>query len=282
MFTMLSRYSLILVAALSLIYSSALADTPMEGDVQYFKDPDLDYWKKSDSAPATKISVSAAVKKAAASTTTVAGKSQFPWNKYLSPSNDEFFKEGDYTPPAPFMEIARNPSDENIENWFRYLETKNELLRNLQQRLTSYSTIHPQPGVANYAPAVPKIVDDEVMLKTKSRVEAPAPIGVNSKNFRMRLYFDSHCPHCQKMLGTVAELMRMGYWVELKQVDKDTAIRAKIPFAVSDADPAELKRYQIDSVPVLLIGDLKKQTFSKIQGYHDVREIVGALGNNLK
>ncbi len=277
MFTMLSRYSLIFIAVLSLIYSAALAETAMDGDVQYFKDPDLDYWKKSDPAPATKNSVSTVAKKAAASAATVAGKSQFPWNKYLSPSNDEFFKEGDYTPPAPFMEIARNPSDENIENWFRYLETKNELLRNLQTRLTQYAGSRPQPGVANYAAQVPRVVEDDAVLKMAARVEKPQSAATDARNYRMRLYFDSHCPHCQKMLGTVADLMRMGYFVELKQVDKDTSMRAKIPFAVSDADPAELKRYQIEAVPVLLIGDLKKQTFSKIQGYHGAQDIVGSL-----
>ena len=79
------------------------------------------------------------------------------------------------------------------------------------------------------------------------------------------------------MLGTVADLMRMGYFVELKQVDKDTSMRAKIPFSVSDASADELKRYQIDAVPVLLIGDLKKQTFAKIQGYHGAQEIAESL-----
>jgi len=260
-----------------LIYSAALAGTSMEGDVQYFKDPDLDYWKKSDPAPTTKTSVSIAAKKAAASTATVASKSQFPWNKYLSPSNDEFFKEGDYTPPAPFMEIARNPSDENIENWFRYLETKNELLRNLQTRLTQYSGTHPQAAVANYTAQVPRVIEDDAVLKTAARLERPQSVAADTKNYRMRLYFDSHCPHCQKMLGTVADLMRMGYWVELKQVDKDTSMRAKIPFAVSDASADELKRYQIEAVPVLLIGDLKKQTFAKIQGYHGAQEISESL-----
>jgi len=277
MFTTLSRYSLLFTAIRLLCSSSALAESPSGGEVQYFKDPELDYWKTSEPAPKVKPAANNTEKKVTTNPPIPNNGKAFQWNKYLSPSNDEFFKEGDYTPPAPFMEIARNPSDANIENWFKYLETKNELLRNLQQRLGEYSTIHPQPGLANYAPSVPKIVDEEVMAKTQARVEAPVPIKADSKNFRMRLYFDSHCPHCQKMLGTVAELMRMGYWVELKQVDKDTSIRAKIPFAVSDAAPEELKRYQIESVPLLLVGNLKKQTFSKIQGYHEAREVLSVI-----
>ena len=275
---MLLRYSLLLVSACAMSYSAALADSLGGPEVQYFKDPELDYWKTSEVVPKINSTRDHNEKKTATSAVGApVSKTQFPWNKYLSPSNDEFFKEGDYTPPAPFMEIARNPSDENIENWFRYLETKNELLRNLQARLTQFSTNHPQPAVANYAAPVPRIIEDDAILKTAARLEKPQLIGADAKNYRMRLYFDSHCPHCQKMLGTVADLMRMGYWVELKQVDKDTSIRAKIPFTVSDASPEELKQYQIEAVPVLLIGDLKKQTFAKIQGYHGAQEIENSL-----
>jgi len=277
MFMMLLRSSLVFASLWTLIYSSALADPPMGGEVQYFKDPDLDFWKKEEPNTKPASTVANIAKKQLESSPKASGKSQFPWNKYLSPSNDEFFKEGDYTPPAPFMEIARNPSDENIENWFRYLETKNELLRNLQERLNQFAVKHPQLSSANYPTSIPKTIDDEAITKVSARLEKPQPIIKDTKGFRMRLYFDSHCPHCQKMLGTVADLMRMGYWVELKQIDKDTSIRSKIPFTVSDASPDELKRYQIDAVPVLLIGDLKHQTFSKVQGYHSYQEVVSAL-----
>ena len=249
-----------------------------ESDVQYFKDPEIDFWKTTDSKQKANPATTQSEKKTAGAAQKPAPpKSQFQWNKYMNPTNDEFFKEGDYTPPAPFMEIARNPSDENIENWFKYLETKNELLRNLQQHLNDYAGKHTQVGIASYSPTVPKIVDEEITLKAKTRLEPESPIKLDSKNYRMRLYFDSHCPHCQHMLGTVAALMKMGYWVELKQVDKDTSIRSKIPFSVSDATPEELKKYQIESVPVLLVGDLKHGTFSKIQGYHEAREVLAVL-----
>ena len=43
----------------------------------------------------------------------------------------EFFKEGDYSPPEPFMELARNPTDENIRMWFQYLDKKNWVFKYL-------------------------------------------------------------------------------------------------------------------------------------------------------
>ena len=132
MFTKLWRFSICVL----IFNSPALADSSAVGEVQYFKNPEIDFWKKDEAAQNSTIKDHQ--EKRPTAPTIANNKSGFAWNKYLSPSNDEFFKEGDYTPPAPFMEIARNPSDENIENWFRYLETKNELLRNLQEKLTQY------------------------------------------------------------------------------------------------------------------------------------------------
>ena len=53
----------------------------------------------------------------------------FDWDKFTNPKNREFFKEGDYTPPEPFMEIVRRPTDENLTRWFAYIEKRNELSR---------------------------------------------------------------------------------------------------------------------------------------------------------
>ena len=62
-------------------------------------------------------------------------KKSFKWSNYLDPKNDEFFKEGSYTPPKPFMELARNPSDKNIGNWIAYNKKKNALNQRLQLRM---------------------------------------------------------------------------------------------------------------------------------------------------
>ena len=258
-------------------------DGTASSDFSYFQAPELNYWKEpqatGDGIPVPTNHIPTAPTKIPQ----VTGTSAFPWQKYLDPKNDEFFKEGDYSPPAPFMEIARNPSDSNIENWFHYLETKNLLLHRLQDRLTAYTVSHPQAAtqeMAAMSPEMARAVDQAppVLTRVSTRlVNAPAP-RIDAKRFRIRMYFDSHCPHCEHMLATtIHELSDLGYWIELRQVDHDEAARARIPFPVNPASSDELKRYRIESVPVLVIGDLKAKSFFKMQGYQASPAVLSAL-----
>ena len=228
--------------------------------IQFFKEPEMDYWNKpgiktqsqNQSTRPSSTQDNHTKNKEASS----ARDSSFPWKKYLDPKNDEFFREGEYLPPAPFMEIARDPSDENIDHWFKYLEAKNEITRRLQARLSEYSAKHPLGALTSDAP----IAISEKTIKLPS-------IRADAKRFRLRLYFDSKCPHCEHMIETLKALSQRGYSIELKQLDSDTQARSRIPFPVSGATPSELKQYKIESVPVLLVGDLKARTYFKIQGY---------------
>ena len=246
----LSRFVFLALTLNNLPNRLAVADE----DFQYFASPDVDYWSKKESLPEKPKSTLSLNPTRTAST--------FPWKKYLDPKNDEFFKEGDYTPPAPFMEIARNPSDENVANWFHYLETKNEITRRLQEKLAAY-TLQRSVAIAGEVAPMP-VTHKQVSLDN------------DAKRFRLRLrlYFDSKCPHCQHMLGTLSELSRLGYWVELKQIDADVSVRSKIPFPVTSASASELKQYQIHEVPLLLVGDLKRKTFFKIQGYQTADSVL--------
>jgi hypothetical protein len=225
-----------------------------EDGFQYFKNSEIDYWKENQvQGEKPSLPVVSSAKSASA----------FPWKKYLDPKNEEFFKEGDYTPPAPFMEIARNPSDDNIANWFKYLELKNALTHRLQERLEAYGAQHVSTTAFEQA-VIPK-------APVQPQVE------VDAKRFRLRLYFDSKCPHCQKMMKTIGELSQLGFWIELRQVDSDLSIRSQIPFPVSSATPKELKQYQIEGVPLLLVGDLKRGTFFKIQGEQPTDAVLQAI-----
>ena len=101
------------IAALSsLIASIARASD----DFRYFSDPEINYWKRSEQGayvpPAT-----VPTKPAASGS---GPNKSFAWEKYLSPAHDEFFREGDYTPPAPFVEIARNINDVTPSDDARY------------------------------------------------------------------------------------------------------------------------------------------------------------------
>ena len=128
------------------------------------------------------------------------------------------------------------------------------------------------------APFANGLADDpEAMARVAARVPKPVSVTPDAKRFRLRMYFDSHCPHCERMMGTLSELAARGYFVELRQVDKDRSTRSRIPFPVADATPEELKTYGVEAVPVLLVGDLKNKSFFKMQGYQTAASILTVL-----
>src|SRR5579885_1217717 len=97
-------------------------------DFQFFGSS-IDYWNEVGSKQAVGAKAPAATAKPGTSTkeapASLPNAGWFPWQQYLDPKNKEFFREGDYTPPEPFMEIVRNPSDANLKLWFEYISRKN-------------------------------------------------------------------------------------------------------------------------------------------------------------
>lgn len=204
-------------------------------DFQYFN-KGLDYWGESK---ATAKEVVAKEQK----------KEAFPWDKYLDPGNKEFFKEGDYVPPEPFLELIRNPSDYNIKMWFQYQDKKNELSSRLEAKMKDYATKQKKPEI-----------------KT----------GVDTKNYVFRMYFDSKCPHCKKMFETLSDLRERGFFVEVRQIDSG---QVSIPFPVVRATKDELTQKDIKSVPLLLIGDLKRKVVYRLSGYQSTENVLSAIKN---
>lgn len=189
----------------------------------------------------------------------------FPWKTYLDPKNKEFFKEGDYTPPEPFMEIVRNPTDANLKLWFAYIDKKNELAQKLQEKMQEY------------------IEKNSVSLGDAGRTSLNTKLASlprsepNAKRFRFRMYFDSHCPHCRKMFETLQALQAKGFFVEAKQVDSDSRGIEGLGISITRATAEEIRQRDIQSVPVLLIGDLETKTVYRLTGYQSVADIFSAL-----
>ena len=183
---------------------------------------------------------------------------KFSWNEYLNPNKDKFFDEGNYSPPKPYLELIRNPTDQNIKNWFKIVDTKNKMLTKLQERVQEYSLKNKQfiNGAKN------KIATLE-SLKSKPDIE----------RFHFRLYIDSKCPHCQRMLNTMKSLQDDGYFVEVKQIDDDFKATQGIPLNITPANKADIHKKDIQSVPVLFVGDLNKKQVFRVQGYRDQNEI---------
>lgn len=233
-------------------------------DFQYFG-AEIDYWHEKKTQPNPVTSVTKAPEPVKNPPIASHSEGSFPWQTYMDPKNKEFFKEGDYTPPEPFMEIVRNPSDANLKLWFDYINKKNELVIRVQERMRDYLV---KNSVQLEAPA----------KETMNARLAALPVTVpDAKRYRFRMYFDSHCPHCKKMFGTLSELQAKGFYVEAKQVDSGPLGMEGANIPSSRAAPGELKEKNIKSVPVLLIGDLQKKEVFRLTGYQTASAVFSAI-----
>jgi len=250
-----SGLSFALVCLLAWILSLSVARA---NEFQYF-DQAIDYWNAKKEMPTKKESV--ALPKLDSSVK----PDSFDWKKHLDPKHPEFFKEGDYTPPEAFMEIVRNPSDENLKMWFQYIDKKNELAARLQTRMNEYM----EKDGAHLEP----VAQESLRAAAKSLSRVPE----DNKRFRFRLYFDSTCPHCRHMFDTLKTLQDRGFYVEARQIDSRTENLENLPLPSTHATPEEVQKHQIQSVPFLLIGDLKTQAVYQMSGFQTPESIFELL-----
>lgn len=255
--------------SMSLLFAFCVATATAYADFEFFESP-LDFWNEQKPTPKVE---ERSQNKAPTKETAVKEEKQgdegglFPWEKYLDPKNKEFFKEGDHVPPEPFMELARNPTDYNLRMWFQYMDKKNELAERLQVKMKEYVD---KNGAGLAVPA-----KQELLAKgTKLPIAAP-----DTRRFRFRMYFNSQCPHCQRMFQTLVELQSKGFYVEARQVDGDEHGISRLPFPVEKAAKNELREKDVQAVPLLLVGDLERKVVYRMQGYQSVESIFSHLSN---
>ena len=243
------------------------------GDVCYgfesFKS-EIDYWKdlQRESTHQEKVSEKKG-ERAERDSIRETPSSGFDWSRHLDPKNEEFFREGNHLPPAPLMEVMRDPTDENIKNWFAYIDKKNEIAKAFHDKMRAYMAAHPKGESKE---------EEEAIAKTGlPKLNPPQGSSQLSKRFRIRFYFHSLCHHCQKMIETVNELQDQGFFVEGVVIDKNPKNLPPTRFAFVQADEQDLKARNISAWPVLLIGDLAKQKLFKINGFHTSKEIIETL-----
>lgn len=224
----------------------------------YF-DKGINYWSKSKSVEKT---------------TTVEGNKpkkekedpqKFNWDQYINPKTKddlkEVFREGDHTPPTPLLEVAKNPTDQNIKNWFKTIETKNRIMAKVNKRLSEY--LKKKTDLTD---------TDRSFIENRKKIATPKDIDF--KRFRFRMYFESSCPHCKRMMPELLKLQDMGFFVELRQVDSNKKYRQSLPFVVTQASPKELKEKKVNAWPVLFIGDTQKKLIYRLNGFQDANSIL--------
>lgn len=162
------------------------------------------------------------------------------------------------------MELARNPSDKNISNWITYNKKKNALNQRLQLRMREYLTQNNE-----LTPKVAEVIKSRSLSKETS---------FDPSRFRVRMYFDSKCPHCKRMFSTLASLQKQGIYVEALQVDNIHVKKSSFPIPVRKASKAEVKKHNISAVPFTLIADLKKKVlYPPIKGFQSVESMTALI-----
>jgi hypothetical protein len=243
--------------------------------MDYF-DSQIDYWNENQT---TKSPIIIEPKGKDENKDSVNSKTTFPWKQYMDPKNKEFFKEGDYTPPEPFMEVARSPTDENIKNWFEFMHQKNLIAARLNDRIQEY--MKNNSDKTSIAKNNIESLPTKVNIKNPSIPQKPsAAVNIDPERFRLRMYFDSNCPHCRKMFGVLSKLQERGLKIEALQVDSGQVPSDEMIVPILKANPMELKKHGIKGVPFLLIADTKRQALlPPIEGYHEYEEVIALLND---
>jgi len=194
---------------------------------------------------------------------------EFKWRPYLQPKTNkewkEFFREGNHIPPEPFMELVRDPSNRNIKHWNQYIEKKNTLMARVQLKIAEYNKAQGQKMGQR---------SNNILKASVKKLVEPSRY---SNRLVFRMYYDSKCPHCKKMFGTLRELQKMGFYVEARQIDDDPEGLKGLGVLRTRADERELKKYGVKSTPFLLVGDRKEGKVYPMVGYQSVRAVFEQL-----
>ncbi len=185
-------------------------------------------------------------------------KKPFSWNEQLNIENDQFFKEGDYMPPAPLVEAMRRPTKENIMNFEKWQEMRNLLLQRYEFARAQYV------GKTGNAAPVANVPVLEVSEK-------------DLEKYHYVFYFESTCPSCHAMFQTINQMVQRGVYVEAIRVDKGDGEVKGLDLPWSYAKPEELKKLNLKAVPVLVAIDEKTQKAYQMTGRKSIKEILQAI-----
>lgn len=185
-------------------------------------------------------------------------KKPFSWNDQLNIENDQFFKEGDYMPPAPLVEALRRPTKENIMNYEKWQEMRNVLLQRYEFARSQYVG-----KTGNNAP-----MPEAPVLEVSER---------DLEKFHYIFYFESTCPSCHAMFQTINQMVQRGVYVEAVRVDKgDGEVKGlNLPWSYAKAE--ELKKLNLKAVPVLVAIEEKTQKAYQMTGRKSIKEILQAI-----
>ncbi|HYX31590.1 MAG TPA: hypothetical protein VE954_00660 [Oligoflexus sp.] len=203
---------------LAALCSFAMAAT-LANAQSFFGGTDLDYWKEGprpmarplkpelqkpketgrtpDSKEAEKVTI-------ATSAIRANDTRPFNWSDYSDPKSIFFWDDGgDWAPPRPFREVASNPTPENVNQYITWLNKKGEVAARVQSALDErVSEGRPKPSSQSPNPQ-----------PTRPRRE------LDLRKLDLIYFYQTTCPHCQRSVGVVEQLRKMGARVIAVQLD---------------------------------------------------------------
>lgn len=183
---------------------------------------------------------------------------KFNWNDQLDVEKDQFFKEGDYTPPAPFVEALRRPTKENILNFEKWQAMRNMLLQRYETARAQY-------------------VRENGVSTSKSPVATSDVNEADIEKYRYVFYFESTCPSCHAMFQTINEMAQRGVYIEAVRLDKTENEVKGLDLPWSFAKPEELKKLNLKAVPVLVAIDDKTKKAYQMTGRKSIKQILQVI-----
>lgn len=220
--------------------------TNAEG-LKYFEN-EINYWSSKEKSESIKSSKKIETSK----------KQDFEWDKYLNPENDEFFKEGNYIPPAPFMEVYRRPTKKNVLMWDAYIKKRNLVHTRAMDKMKLY--------LGN----VDKSLDPQ---KEKSKFVRDESVRKSFKGKYVVFYFDSSCPSCKAMYPEVNRLVQIGVMVEAVRLDSGNDVVPGLALPWQKIKPGEQEKLKIKAWPLTLIVDEKQKRVARVTGVKTVEEL---------
>ena len=240
-----------------------------ENGVSFFEDNNINYWEGENNGEGI------VKKEKSKKVVQNKKKDKFLWNEYLDVENDNFFREGKHLPPAPLMEVARRPTDNNIKNYLKYFGMKNLIKARMQNAIESY--------IKRNKTYDGKILPYESKKYLLDKVKSFKKHVSGRENIVFTMFFRSTCPHCKRMFKTLENLGQMGFIVKAVQTDRlPYQERFNVPISsATKEDMNYLKRMGVKGVPFTLVQVKDGEQYS-LKGYRSTREVVSLLKTQLK
>lgn len=193
-------------------------------------------------------------------------KKNFDWDKYMDPESDEFFKEGNYIPPAPFMEFYRRPTKENAQKWDAYLKKRNFIHKRALLAAQRYLDAPGFQSKPNEIKPLSSIGEEEI-----SKV---------FKNKWVVFYFDKNCSFCKQMYPAINKLAFSGVQVQAVRLDSEGGPISGLRIPWEKAKPGEAEKMKISVTPTTLVISDQTKKVKKVTGVRSVEDIL-KLGTNI-